>query len=57
MRCALKTLNLPPLFNIMIQTRKDFFIQVLDQFATTGNELLEVLDDIANGEVECFLED
>ena len=41
----------------MIQTRKDFFIQVLDQFATTGNELLQILDDIESGEVECFLED
>lgn len=41
----------------MIQTRKDFFIQVLDQFATNGNELLQILDDIESGEVECFLED
>ena len=41
----------------MITTRKDFFIQVLDQFATNGNELLQILDDIESGEVECFLED
>lgn len=41
----------------MIQTRKDFFIQVLDQFATNGNELLQILDDIESGEIECFLED
>ena len=38
-------------------TRKDFFIQVLDQFTTNGNELLEVLDDIESGEVECFIEE
>lgn len=42
---------------LMIQTRKDFFIAVLDQFAETGNELLQLLDDIESGEVECFLED
>lgn len=41
----------------MIQTRKDFFIAILDQFATNGNELLQLLDDIESGEVECFLED
>ena len=41
----------------MIQTRKDFFIAVLDQFATNGNELLQVLDDIVSGECECFIED
>lgn len=41
----------------MITTRKEFFIQVLDQFANTGNELLQILDDIESGEVECFLED
>jgi hypothetical protein len=41
----------------MIQTRKDFFIAILDQLATNGNELLQVLDDIESGEVECFLED
>jgi hypothetical protein len=41
----------------MIQTRKDFFISCLDQFANNGDELLQVLDDIVNGEVECFLED
>jgi len=41
----------------MIATRKDFFIAVLDQFATNGNELLQLLDDIVNGECECFLED
>lgn len=41
----------------MITTRKEFFIQVLDQFATNGNELLQILDDIESGEVECFLED
>jgi len=40
-----------------IQTRKDFFIAVLDQFATNGNELLQVLDDIVSGECECFIED
>jgi hypothetical protein len=40
-----------------IQTRKDFFIAVLDQFAQTGNELLQVLDDIQSGECECFIED
>ena len=57
MRCASKTLTITHLFYIMIQTRKDFFIQVLDQFATNGNELLQVLDDIESGEVECFLED
>ena len=57
MRCALKTLNFPFFFYIMIQTRKDFFIAILDQFATNGNELLQVLDDIESGEVECFLED
>ena len=42
---------------LMIQTRKDFFIAVLDQFATNGDELLQILDDIESGEVECFLED
>lgn len=41
----------------MIRTRKDFFIAVLDQFATNGNELLQILDDIASGECECYLED
>mgnify|MGYP006920579297 CR=1 FL=1 len=41
----------------MITTRKEFFIAVLDQFATNGNELLQILDDIESGEVECFLED
>lgn len=41
----------------MIATRKDFFIAVLDQFATNGNELLQLLDDIVNGECECYLED
>lgn len=41
----------------MIQTRKDFFIAVLDQFATNGNELLQILDDIESGECECYLED
>jgi len=25
--------------------------------ANTGDELLQVLDDIVNGEIECFLED
>jgi hypothetical protein len=40
-----------------IMTRKEFFIQVLDQFATNGNELLQILDDIESGEVECFIED
>jgi hypothetical protein len=40
-----------------IMTRKEFFIQLLDQFANTGNELLQVLDDIESGEVECYLED
>jgi hypothetical protein len=40
-----------------IQTRKDFFIAVLDQFAHTGNQLIEVLDDIESGECECFIED
>ena len=39
----------------MITTRKEFFIQVLDQFATNGNELLQILDDIKSGEVECFI--
>ena len=39
----------------MITTRKDFFIQVLDQFATNGNELLQILDDIESGEVQCFI--
>ncbi len=41
----------------MITTRKEFFIAVLDQFATNGNELLQILDDIESGEVECYLED
>lgn len=41
----------------MITTRKEFFIAVLDQFANTGNELLQILDDIESGEVQCFLED
>ena len=41
----------------MITTRKEFFIQILDQFATNGNELLQLLDDIESGECECFLED
>jgi hypothetical protein len=40
-----------------IQTRKDFFIAVLDQFAHTGNQLIEVLDAIESGECECFIED
>jgi len=44
-------------FTQMIQTRKDFFIAVLDQFATNGNELLQILDDIVSGECECYLED
>ena len=42
---------------LYIMTRKQFFIQVLDQFATNGNELLQILDDIESGEVQCFLED
>ena len=42
---------------LYIMTRKQFFIQVLDQFATNGDELLQILDDIESGEVECFLED
>ena len=42
---------------LYIMTRKQFFIQVLDQFATNGNELLQILDDIESGEVECFIED
>ena len=53
-----KDTHIPKHFaTLMIQTRKDFFIQVLDQFATNGNELLQILDDIESGEVECFLED
>ena len=39
----------------MITTRKEFFIQVLDQFAETGNDLLQILDDIESGEVQCFI--
>ena len=39
----------------MITTRKEFFMQVLDQFAETGNDLLQILDDIESGEVECFI--
>ena len=38
-------------------TRKQFFIQVLDQFSTTGNDLLQLLDDIESGEIVCFLKD
>ena len=56
MGCAIKT---PNTFQTnqhqMITTRKDFFIQVLDQFAETGNELLQILDDIESGEVQCFI--
>ncbi len=53
-----KDTHIPKHFaTLMIQTRKDFFIQVLDQFATNGNELLQILDDIESGECECFLED
>ena len=40
---------------LYIMTRKQFFIQVLDQFATNGNELLQILDDIESGEVQCFI--
>ena len=40
----------------MITNRKEFFIQVLDQFAETGNDLLQILDDIESGECECFLD-
>jgi len=56
MGCAIKT---PNIFNThqqqMITTRKEFFIQVLDQFAETGNDLLQILDDIESGEVQCFI--
>ena len=56
MGCAIKT---PNTFQTnqqqMITTRKDFFIQVLDQFAETGNDLLQILDDIESGEVQCFI--
>jgi len=38
-------------------TRKQFFIQVLDQFSTTGNDLLQLLDDIESGEIECYIEE
>jgi hypothetical protein len=31
-----------------------FYISVLDQFATNGDELLNVLDDIKNGDVVWF---
>ena len=39
----------------MITNRKEFFIQYLDQFAETGNDLLQILDDIESGEVQCFI--
>ena len=31
-----------------------FYISVLDQFATTGDELLNILDDIVKGDVVWF---
>ena len=59
MGCAIKTPNIFNTFAIrklqMITTRKEFFIQVLDQFAETGNDLLQILDDIESGEVQCFI--
>ena len=36
-------------------TRKEFFIQVLDQYATNGNELLQLLDAIETGAIQCHI--
>lgn len=36
----------------MIQTRKNFFIAILDQFANTGDELLNILDAIESGAIQ-----
>ena len=41
----------------MTQTRKEFFIQVLDQYANTGNELLQLLDAIETGAIQCHIEE
>jgi hypothetical protein len=41
----------------MFQTRKDFFISRLDQFAETGNELLQILDAIKTGAIQCHIEE
>lgn len=43
--------------SFFIMTRKEFFIQVLDQYTTNGNELLDILDAIESGAVTCFSED
>ena len=38
----------------MIMTQTQFFIQCLDQFASNGQELLNVLDDIQSREIRYF---
>jgi hypothetical protein len=41
----------------MHETPKDYFISCLDQFATTGNELLDILDAIETGAIQCHIEE
>ena len=58
MRCALKTLTNKHTFSTMMhETRKDFYVTILEQFTQNGNDLLNVLDAIETGAIQCFVEE